>query len=85
VIVEYSVDSIEEDISGVAEAHITPHGARYTTTMTTEGVLITVHHGEWSASRFTRLRGLPVHHQGEIIHCATHALALTLLTHLHPT
>jgi hypothetical protein len=81
----YSVESIEDEISGVANAHITPHGAQYTTVMTEEGVLITVHHGKWSASQFTRLRGLPANHQGELIHCATHALAMTLITHLHPT
>ena len=81
----YSVDSIEADISGVADAHILPHGAQYTTRMTDEGVLITVHHGDWSSSRFVRLRGLSADHQSEIAHCATHAIALTLLTHLHPT
>lgn len=81
----YNIEAIKDEIQGVADVHITPHGAHYTSTMAEGGVLITVHHGEWSSSRFTRLQGLSADHQGEIIHCAIHALALTLLTHLHPT
>lgn len=53
----YSVESIEDDISGVAEAHITPHGAQYTTTMTEEGVLITVYHEQPQVSSYPRPDG----------------------------
>lgn len=80
----YSTEAIENVISGVAGAHITPHGALYTVSMTDSGVLITVQHGIWTASQFARLRGLPAHRQSELVHCVTHAVAVSLLTHLYP-
>lgn len=78
----YSIEAIEEAISGVAQAHITPLGADVTTTMTDSGVLISASHKKWVGSQFVRLRGLSADRQLEMVHCATHAVALHLLVHL---
>lgn len=79
----YSVESIKDDIEGVAGAHITPHGATYTTVFNREGVLVTVSFEKWSFSHYTRLTSVPEAVQGDLIHCAVHYVSLVLLQHIY--
>lgn len=79
----YDTEAMKDEIRGVADAHITPHGGLYHTTFNREGVLVTVTHQEWTHSHYTRLNGVPKEVQGELLHCAVHYLSMAFLQHIH--
>lgn len=79
----YNAKMIEDEIRGVAESHLTPHGATYDTIFNRDGVLVTVSFKGGSFSHYTRLSDVPEAVQGEVMHCAMHYMSMTLLQHVY--